>query len=141
LLTETLSRQDVYELEAACDAFVSLHRSEGFGLGLAESMYLGKPVVGTNWSGNTDFMNHKNSCPVNYDLVVLDRDHGPYKKGQFWAEADVDHAAWYMKKLVDDRAFARQIGARAKAHLTDSFSPRAIGLKYLDRLRLLGLAR
>ena len=60
-INETLSRQDVYDLLASCDALVSLHRSEGFGLGLAEAMFLGKPVVATNWSGNTDFMRPDNS--------------------------------------------------------------------------------
>jgi glycosyltransferase involved in cell wall biosynthesis len=87
LINKTLARQAVYNLEALCDRFVSLHRSEGFGLGLAECMYLGKPVIGTHWSGNVDFMNHKNSCPVDYTLVPLAKDSGPYQRGQIWAEA------------------------------------------------------
>src|SRR5262249_20763389 len=62
-INETLPRQDVYDLIAGCDALVSLHRSEGFGLALAEAMLLGKPVVATNWSGNTDFMRPDNSLP------------------------------------------------------------------------------
>jgi len=123
LLTETLSRQDVYDLEATCDAFVSLHRSEGFGLGMAESMYLGKPVVATNWSGNVDFMNHGNSCPVDYELVTLSRDHGPYAKGQRWADADVDHAAFYMKKLVTDAGYAARLGAKARELIRAEYSP------------------
>ena len=67
LITQTLSRAEIYELESACDCFVSLHRSEGFGLSLAEAMYLGKPVIATHWSGNQDFMTADNSCPVGYD--------------------------------------------------------------------------
>ena len=43
-------------LMASVDCFVSLHRSEGFGLGMAQSMYLGKPVIATGYSGNMDFM-------------------------------------------------------------------------------------
>ncbi|HVU02426.1 MAG TPA: glycosyltransferase [Polyangiaceae bacterium] len=136
LIPETLSRTDVYDLEAACDAFVSLHRSEGFGLGLAECMFLGKPVVGTAWSGNADFMNARNSCPVDYDLVELTRDHGPYAKGQRWADPDVEHAAFHMKKLVSDPAHARRIGARARELMLTEHSPRAIGALYRARLRL-----
>ncbi|GJM83642.1 hypothetical protein HMSSN139_61380 [Paenibacillus sp. HMSSN-139] len=82
LIKETISRNDVNALLGITDCFVSLHRSEGFGLGLAEAMYLGKPVIGTNWSSNTDFMNNKNSCLVDYELIQVGRDQGPYKAYQ-----------------------------------------------------------
>ena len=49
---------------AACDAYVSLHRSEGTGLTITDAMALGKPVIATGWSGNMDFMNVANSFPV-----------------------------------------------------------------------------
>jgi glycosyltransferase involved in cell wall biosynthesis len=137
LLTSTLPRQAVYDLEATCDAFVSLHRSEGFGLGLAECMYLGKPVIATNWSGNVDFMTSRNSCPVEYELVTLDRSHGPYDAGQRWAEADADGAARYMRALVNDPAYAARIGHEARQTMLTEYSPQAIGKRYQDRLQVL----
>ena len=57
LIEKTMSRPEVNGLIAATDAFVSLHRSEGFGFGLAEAMLLAKPAIGTDYSGNTDFLN------------------------------------------------------------------------------------
>ena len=137
LLTSTLSRQAVYDLEATCDAFVSLHRSEGFGLGLAECMYLGKPVVATHWSGNTDFMTPRNSCPVEYELVTLDRSHGPYDAGERWAEADVEEAARYLRALANDAAYAARIGHQARETMLTEYSPEAIGRRYRARLELL----
>lgn len=86
LIDETISRNDVNALINVTDCFISLHRSEGFGLGFAEAMYLGKPVIGTNWSSNTDFMNEKNACLVDYKLVQLEKDYGPYKSYQYWAD-------------------------------------------------------
>ena len=62
LVDEFFSREQVFGLQSVVDAFVSLHRSEGFGLGLAESMYLGKPVIGTAHSGNLEFIDRDNSC-------------------------------------------------------------------------------
>ncbi|MDR0267612.1 hypothetical protein [Paenibacillus sp.] len=56
---------------------------------LAEAMYLGKPVIGTNWSGNTDFMDRDNSCVVDYSLIKVGEDYGPYKHHQLWAEPDM----------------------------------------------------
>lgn len=134
VLDQTLSRQDVYDLEGLCDCFVSLHRSEGFGLGLAESMCLGKPVIGTDWSSNTDFMNADNSCPVRYRLVKLERDYGPYHKGQLWADPDIEHAAWYMRQLVDDAAWRRRIAAQGQHTITTEYAPATVGRLIRERM-------
>ncbi|HEY8995155.1 MAG TPA: glycosyltransferase family 4 protein [Lacunisphaera sp.] len=134
LITQTLSRSEIYELEAACDCFVSLHRSEGFGLAVAESMFLGKPVIATDWSGTTDFVRADNACPVHATTVTLDRNHGPYAKGQIWAAPDIDHAAWWMQQLQGDRALAQKIGAAARTSMETNFSAAVIGARYRQRL-------
>ncbi|MBV9174436.1 MAG: glycosyltransferase, partial [Chloroflexi bacterium] len=85
--------QEMDDLVAACDAFVSLHRSEGLGLTMAEAMAAGKPVAATGWSGNTEFMNVANSFPIRYQLVELEQAIGPYQAGSVWAEPSVEHAA------------------------------------------------
>ncbi len=134
-----LPRARVNGLIAACDGVVSLHRSEGFGLILAEAMDLGKPVIATGWSGNMDFMNSANSCPVGYELVTLDCTYRAYDAGQQWAEPDVDHAAHLMKRVVEDAEFRTQIGERARRTIRSQFSPEAAGLRYRRRLAFLGL--
>jgi glycosyltransferase involved in cell wall biosynthesis len=134
LITHTLTRTETYELEAACDCFVSLHRSEGFGLAVAESMYLGKPVISTDWSGTAEFVTAANGCPVRCDLVTLDRNHGPYAKGQTWAEPDIDHAAWWMRQLLRDRTLGPRLGTAARAIIEEQFSPTVIGTRYRRRL-------
>jgi glycosyltransferase involved in cell wall biosynthesis len=141
LTDRMLSRARVNGLLAACDGLVSLHRSEGFGLILAESMYLGKPVVATGWSGNMDFMNGANSCPVDYELVTLDRTYGDYQAAQQWAEPDVDHAAHLMRRLVEDSTYRAQIGERARDTMRSRFSPEAAGLRYHRRLATLRLMK
>jgi glycosyltransferase involved in cell wall biosynthesis len=134
LITRTLTRTEIYELETACDCFVSLHRSEGFGLALAESMYLGKPVISTDWSAPAEFINATNGCPVRARLVTLERNHGPYAKGQQWAAPDVDHAAEWMNRLFADRALAESLGRAARATIEKDFSPAVIGARYRRRL-------
>jgi glycosyltransferase involved in cell wall biosynthesis len=139
LIDRSLSRAQVGGLLAACDAVVSLHRSEGFGLVPAEAMCHGKPVIATGWSGNMDFMDTGNSCPVAYGLVTLGRDHQVYASGQQWADPDVEHAAHLMRRVVDDDAYRRQVGERARETMRTRFSPEAAGLRYRRRLALLGL--
>ena len=134
LLTETLAREEIYLLESACDCFLSLHRSEGFGLAIAECMALGKPVISTDWSAPAEFVTAHTGCPVKYTLTTIAQSRGPYSKGQVWAEPDVAHAAWWMKKLFADRALGVSLGAAARAAIAAQFSPAVIGARYRRRL-------
>jgi len=138
-IDRTMTRQEVYELENLCDCFVSLHRSEGFGLGLAESMFLGKPVIGTNWSANTDFMNHQNSCPVDYSLVKLQQSYGPYAAGQLWADPDEQHAARYMRRLVEDAEWRSRVAMAGQQTIKTHYSPNVVGEMYRKRFKYIGL--
>ena len=134
ILTATLSRADVYALEAACDCFVSLHRSEGFGLAVAEAMYLGKPVIATDWSATAEFVNASNGLPVRAQLVTLEQNHGPYAKGATWADPDLAHAAEHMRRVFADRALGARLGAAARATIEARFTPAVIGARYRRRL-------
>jgi glycosyltransferase involved in cell wall biosynthesis len=129
-----LDRDDIRALFASSDSFVSLHRSEGFGLGLAQSMYLGKPVIATAYSGNMDFMNINNSFLVKYTLVELDRDYGPYKKGSVWAEPDIAHAANMMRTVYENREAAAVVGRRVSEDVRKSMHPLVAGQEMLRRL-------
>ncbi|KHL92679.1 glycosyl transferase family 1 [Paenibacillus sp. IHB B 3415] len=139
LVDKTLSRNDTNALISVTDSYVSLHRSEGFGLGLAEAMFLGKPVIGTNWSSNTDFMNHNNSCLVDYSLIRLNHDHGPYKAYQTWADPSVEHASRYMRRLCDDKNFYKEISSKAEEHIKQNYSPAIIGEMIKQRLEYISL--
>ena len=96
-----------------CDAYVSLHRSEGLGLGMAEAMALGKPVIATNYSGNLEFMTHKNSCLVKFAKVNLKKHSYLYSDGQAWAEPNINQAALLMKKIKDNKVFREKIAKQA----------------------------
>jgi glycosyltransferase involved in cell wall biosynthesis len=113
---------------------VSLHRSEGFGLAIAESMALGKPVISTDWSATAEFVNHDNGCPVPAKLIALDQNHGPYAKGSTWAEPDVRHAAEWMKRLAADPGLGARLGAAARTTIETRFAPSVIGARYRKRL-------
>jgi glycosyltransferase involved in cell wall biosynthesis len=129
--------QAVRDLMAASDAYVSLHRSEGTGLTLSDAMSHGKPVIATGWSGNTDFMNAGNSYPVDYRLVQLERDVGPYPAGDTWAEPSVEHAAELMRHVVEHPDEVARRGRRARADIEAHFSEASVARVVGERLAVI----
>ncbi len=138
LMNDYLSRAQKNELIAACDAYVSLHRSEGFGYTLAEAMAMGKPVIGTAWSGPADFMTASNSFSVRYDVVELTDDFGPYSAGQVWAEPDLADAARAMRAVRERPVEAALRGERARADIAVRYSPVAVAKLVGERIARIG---
>ena len=134
IIDQVYSADEVLSLMDTCDAYVSLHRSEGLGLTMAEAMLMGKPVIATNFSGNVDFMNENNSLLVPYDLVKVGKEIPPYDSGLDWAEPSIVHASQYMRQLFDDRGWGLALGKRAKSSAEKLLSIEAGGRRSLMRL-------
>lgn len=137
VIDKTVSRDEINGLISCCDASISLHRSEGLGLLCEESMYYGKPVIATAWSGNMDFMNEKNSCLVDYDLVKISTYYGNNNPNQSWAEPKIETAVNYMKKLVSDKVYYDELAKNAKETIRNDFSSLKCGLRMNKRLEMI----
>jgi glycosyltransferase involved in cell wall biosynthesis len=136
-LDDHISKAALNALISLTDCYVSLHRSEGFGLPLAEAMYCGKPVIATGYSGNLEFMKSDNSFLVKYRLVEIDRDFGPYEKGKIWADPDTGHASELMRRVFEDRGLSTLIGEKAASDIKTYLNPEICGQRILDRLQSL----
>ncbi|WP_158879946.1 glycosyltransferase family 4 protein [Amycolatopsis anabasis] len=152
LLEEEMSREDMDCLLATCDVYMSLHRSEGFGLGMAEAMAMGKPVIATGYGGNVDFMPPGAAAVVGYKIrPIVEQDHRLalaagfgdwYSPGQLWAEPDVPLAARWLRWLAGSERRRRELGARGAAAVRAVSSPEAVGAvmaRRLDQLKHLPL--
>jgi glycosyltransferase involved in cell wall biosynthesis len=133
LINKDLKDSELVDLLLCCDVYVSLHRSEGFGFGLAEAMALGKPVIATAYSGNLDFTTTSNSCQVGYRLTqITEADHeydegarAVYLPGSTWADPDAGEAARWMQLLSADPEMRRRIGEAGQATVLERNSPGA----------------
>jgi glycosyltransferase involved in cell wall biosynthesis len=124
-------------LLARADAYVSLHRSEGFGLSLAEAMLLGKPVIATGYSGNLQFMTPANSWLVGYELVRVGEGVEIYPPDAQWAEPDLGHAAALMREVHAGGDAVAQRAERGRRDVETAFSPEATGAAMRARLERL----
>ncbi|WP_422181120.1 glycosyltransferase [Caulobacter sp.] len=113
LMEQELSAAEMETLAAQTDIVMSVHRSEGFGLVLAEAMAQGKCVLCTGWSGNMDFMDENSAVLVPFELVPIDDPGGIYH-GSHWAEPDIAAAGRLLRGLVEDGDRRTQIGAEAR---------------------------
>ncbi len=103
IIEGTLPKPELLALYQACDCFLSLHRAEGFGRGIAEALKLGLHVITTGYSGNVDFCQPPHADLVDYTLIPVKKGQYPYARGQVWADPEVAHAARLMKRFVDQR--------------------------------------
>jgi glycosyltransferase involved in cell wall biosynthesis len=142
LIGADLTRAEMDSLLASADVYTSLHRSEGFGLGMAEAMLLGKPVVATGYGGNTDFMPPGAAGLVGYDIrPITTADHhfdqrfaDWYRPGQLWAEPDVAQAARWLRRLADSPRLRAEMGRSGQAAVRAWSGADAVGARMARRL-------
>ena len=124
-IDDFIPQEDLVNLTNACDVYMSLHRGEGFGLGIAEAMTLGKPVIVTDYSSTTEFCKPDNAMLVPYILVAPKPDQhdiAEYTHVTKWAEPDIDAAAKALRRLYDEPALREELGRKAKAFIENYFS-------------------
>ena len=138
VIDEFLSRNDMLALLDCADVFVSLHRSEGFGRLVAESMLQGKPVISTNYSGSVDFAHERTAYVVNGPLVPLKKGDYSEWEGQHWMEPDIGLAAAAMRRCIEDPSGTAAMALRGQQIVLNNHSIEAVSKRYVKRLRELG---
>jgi glycosyltransferase involved in cell wall biosynthesis len=120
VLDAVWSDTEVVDLIASSDVYISLHRSEGFGLTIAEAMLAETPTIATNWSGNTDFCHRDSTALIGYAFTPVGPDrHGAFDvPGALWADPDVDEAAAWLRRYRQDAQLRRSMAATARSRLS-----------------------
>ena len=122
LISEQLPKPRLNALISCCDVFISLHRSEGFGLVIAEAMSLGVPVVATGWSANTEFMAEDCTCRTKYKLIPLGENYMYGDKSDRWADPDIEDAANKLRLLYSDPVLRNEMAAKAQSYINNEYS-------------------
>ncbi len=127
IVEKIFDKNTLHKIIRGCDSYVSLHRSEGFGLTMAEAMYFGKPVIATGYSGNTEFMSNSNSFLVDYNICKVDSDIINYDKNTIWSNPNINHASELLKIVKENSVQVKKIGIEAKESILQNFSFDKIG--------------
>jgi glycosyltransferase involved in cell wall biosynthesis len=122
---------------ARCDCYVSLHRSEGFGLTVAEAMLLAKPVIATRYGGTQEFLSDENAYLVDWQPARIGEGAFPYPPDGVWAEPDLDQAAELMRHVLAEPDRARARGAIAREQMLERHSPQVAGAAMRRRLEMI----
>jgi glycosyltransferase involved in cell wall biosynthesis len=123
LIDTKLDKARMDELYGQADVVASLHRSEGFGLVLAEAMLRGVPVVATDWSGSMDFLSRQTGVPIPYELVPARDRQGAYDHPDMsWAEANVEQAAMALRRLRDDPECGQRLSHQGAQFAASAFN-------------------
>jgi len=109
IIDKAMTKREIFSLISCSNVVISLHRSESFGILLAEAMLLKTPVIATGWSGNSDFMTTDTACCVDSDLTEIDKNYTIYKASQFWASPDIIQSAVFMKIIKADERYRKLI--------------------------------
>jgi len=128
-------------LMRSCDCYVSLHRSEGFGLTLAEAMAMGKPAIATGYSGNLAFMTPENSYLVPWTIARVPSGCAFYPEDEVWAEPDLDAAAAMMRCVYGNQDLAKARGQIGRESINRCLDGRRTAEFVRERLRDIEAAR
>ena len=124
MISEYLSRRDLHSLTNACDCYISPHRAEGFGIGIAEAMLMGKPILATDWSATTEFVRPEHAIPLPYRMVPVHAGEYFESMGE-WADVDVDAAAAALRRLFENPRWREELGLKSRAFVLAHFSTAA----------------
>lgn len=126
LFNDGMPQEAVYELTNACDVYCSLHRAEGFGLGIAEAMSLSKPVVATDYSATKEFCRPEHCILVPCQMSKVPpsemADMPSYRWCRTWADPDIHAAARALRRLYDDTSLRERLGNDARRFIENTYN-------------------
>jgi GT2 family glycosyltransferase/glycosyltransferase involved in cell wall biosynthesis len=125
-IADFTDKRELIRLYRSCDAFVSAHRGEGFGMKILDAMACGLPVILPLFGGPTAYCTPDNCFPVEFSLVpmgdCLDSRSLSITNRPLWAQPETHSLAKQMRKVFDHREAAAALGARARDTVLGRFS-------------------
>jgi GT2 family glycosyltransferase len=141
IIDTSLSREDMLSLMACIDCYVSLHRAEGFGLGMAEAMALEKPVIATDYSGSSEFITESTGYPIPFTLIPVPPREYVHTGGQVWADPDEDACVAAMRNIAGCPDEAASRAKAGRAFVENQFGAANVGRMAAERLEAIQLSR
>lgn len=134
IIDRPMLKSELNLLISSADAFISLHRSEGFGRLLCEAMLLKVPVIATDWSGSCDFVKKEHAFPIRYQLAKVGTGQYPYAAG-YWADVEIEHAAQVLRVIAYGSLDRKLLIEKAANFVSEKFGFATVSRKLAERLK------
>ena len=108
-IDDYVDQNEIIKLIDLSNFFISTHKSEGLGLNLLQAMIQGKIVIATNYSGNKEFMNNKNSLMLEFSKIKVNKNDYLYSRNQFWADVNIEKATKKINKLLQSTVMQKKL--------------------------------
>jgi len=121
LIEETVSEAELKAVYLQCQVFVAPCRSGGARMRIAQALFLGRPVVATDWGGHLDYCDVSNSWLVDFRFEAPQSDSGV--KDAVWATpwpSGLDDALELSRAATSGDRLAKGLAGRDR--LLDRFT-------------------
>ena len=135
LIDKDLERQELLDLMGCCDVFLSMHRSEGFGRGIAEAGILGLEVVTSSFGGNADFCLGSSFYLVTCSPSAITANAYPQAEGHIWGEPNREEAIQHLQRAT--RSQPPVPAVQNSNPILDQLTKEACGQRYVEELNKL----
>jgi glycosyltransferase involved in cell wall biosynthesis len=136
IIDDTWDKEFLDSIIGNAKIYISLHRAEGFGMGLAEAMSRGIPVMGTGYGGNLEFMDGSNSFLINHRLQKIERSSNKsyFDSEGRWAVPEIDDAVDKLTYGLENESVLTKIALAGQETILNNFSIPSISNKILGLL-------
>lgn len=137
LLPTDIDTSQLPSMYKSMDAFVLPSRGEGWGRPHVEAMSMELPIIATNWSGPTEFLNESNGYPLHVESIDIIKEKGE-AEGHYWSTPSVPHLRQLMRQIHTNPQEAKAKGKKARETMVERFCPRCVAQTVLKELARIG---
>jgi glycosyltransferase involved in cell wall biosynthesis len=142
LIDDLLGTDGVFAVHYHCDCYVTMTRSEGFGIPTFEAASMGKPLIIPNYSAFPEHFDEDTAYMIDVpgEIPVENMEHisSLYTDDMSWGDPSIENCRKRMREAFEHRQDAQARGEAARSYVEQNLNHTTIGNLMKRRLQLIG---